>query len=740
MKVVEYETRKGKPYMKVFYRYKDDHRGCKTIEGFEPYFYVDANAEIPEHELIKRVEETDFTTLFGEPLKKVFTYMPGDVAQARKNFKRTFEADIPFTDRYKIDEHPFDDKPPRVFFFDIETTSLDTSGASPIISIACYDSLYKKYVIFIWIPDKEGGDPEDWWQSYGFYHKVKWDEDHIIHYSHSEQEMLEKFCDFFEFCDPDIVTGWNSERFDLPYLINRLNEKNIGAFRLSPLNKTKVTKDRGDIIGRVCFDLYPAYKKIHENNLDSFKLEEVAQAELGHGKEEGVTGDKVIETWVQNPDLLIKYNFKDVQLLVELDEKIGIIDFYRLFADKINMSLDMTLHNSKAVDMYLLNYCHERKIALPTNTNRARKKIKGAKVLEPKRGLLKDLAVFDLKSLYPSIMDTFNMSPETVNGFMDFKQEPRGLIPQVLEELMEERAKLKAAGENDKQRVVKELMNSFYGIMMFPNFRLMVPEIGESITNVGREIIMWTKGIVEKAGYEVIFGDTDSVGVKGIKTDEEAIKLQKTINSSYDEFIKQFGITKHKFIIEYETKVDIGLFTGKKKRYALKTGDEYKIRGFEYRRSNVSRLGRELQYKVLTSILEGVEREEITGMVEEVEKIVKAGEDLDNIGIPQSITMPLNLYKAVQPHVRAAKYTNENLNPPKQIGALDKILLFYVKACPSDKPKTDVIALDFGAQLPSGYILDDKMHIEKIHKLIEPIYEAVGWKMVSSAQQTLSTF
>jgi DNA polymerase elongation subunit (family B) len=137
---------------------------------------------------------------------------------------------------------------------------------------------------------------------------------------------------------------------------------------------------------------------------------------------------------------------------------------------------------------------------------------------------------------------------------LDFKQEPRGLIPQVLEELMEERTKLKAVGENDKQRVVKELMNSFYGIMMFPNFRLMVPEIGESITNVGREIIMWTKGIVEKAGYEVIFGDKDSVGVKGIKTDEEAIKLQKTINSSYDEFIKQFGITKHKFIINTRQK------------------------------------------------------------------------------------------------------------------------------------------------------------------------------------------
>jgi DNA polymerase elongation subunit (family B) len=172
----------------------------------------------------------------------------------------------------------------------------------------------------------------------------------------------------------------------------------------------------------------------------------------------------------------------------------------------------------------------------------------------------------------------------------------------------------------------------------------------------------------------------------------------------------------------------------------VKTGDEYNIRGFEYRRSNVSRLGRELQYDVLTSILEGEDQKEIIRMVEAAEKTIKQGEDLDNIGIPQTISMPLSLYKSIQPHVRAAMYTNDHLEPQKQIGALDKILMFYIKGCPSDKPKTDVIALDFGAQLPSGYILDDKMHIEKIHKLIEPIYEAVGWKMVSSAQQTLSTF
>lgn len=746
MNVVEYVTVQGNPIVKVFYRYKGDKRGCRTIRDFEPYFLVESDAKVKDDDRIKRVEETDFVSLHGKPLKKIVTKLPSDVSTLRKLFRESYEADIPFVDRFRIDkkgnedEMPEPDVPPRIFFFDIETTSLDVRGHDPIISIACYDSYYKKYVMFVWQPNKEIGDPHNFYQHEGFYKKMDWSENQTVHVFGNELDMLKKFCDFFEFCDPDIVTGWFSDEFDLPYLINRLdNLDGIGSYRLSPMNKCGVSHDKGWIKGRVCFDMLPAYKKIHENQLDSFKLDEVAKAELGYGKT-GEGGD-IIQMWTQRFDDLITYNFMDVEILVELDKKIKIFDFYMLLADKVNASIEDTLLNSKLVDMFLLNYCHNQKVALPTNKNAQTRKIKGAKVFKPDKGLKYNLAILDLKSLYPSIIMTFNMCAKTCKGFMDFAQEPKGMIPTVLEELMEERAKLKAEGRNEQQRVVKELMNSFYGVMMFAGFRLMNPDIGESITHIGREIIQWTKKVVEETyGYKVVYGDTDSIFVEGVETEEQAQELRKTINDSYMEFVAQFGLKSHKFEIEYEGHVDVGLFVGKKKRYALKMGEDLKIRGFEYRRSNVPRLGKELQKSVLEMLLSHGDKKEIDKYVQSIEKMIKDewSDMLDEIGVPASITKPLSMYKTNSQHIRAAQYSNDHLD--SHFGVGDKMLMFYIKSCPSDKPKTDIIALDFGEEIPKGFVLDVDRHIEKVLSLVDPIYEVLDWTRLDLAQKTLLTF
>lgn len=747
MKVVEYVTVRGNPTVKIFYRYSGDTRGCRTIRDFEPYFLVHADARVERDERIKRVEDSNFVSLEGKPLKKIVTNLPSDVASVRRLFRESYEGDIPFTDRFRIDQNNLEDsampaieEPPRIFFFDIETTSLDVRGLNPIISIACYDSFYQKYVMFVWQPQSDG-DESGLHEIDGFYNKMEWDEDKTVHVFGSEIEMLDKFCEFFEFCDPDIVTGWYSDEFDLPYLINRLdNLDGVGSWRLSPMHKCGVSHDKGWIKGRSCFDMLPAYKKIHENQLDSFKLEEVAKAELGYGKTG--TGGDVTKMWLEDLGKLIEYNLQDVKILVELDKKMKIFEFYLLFADKVNISLEGTLMNSKLVDMYLLNYCHQRNIALPTNKNAQSKRIKGAKVFTPDKGLKHDLAIFDLKSLYPSIIMTFNMSPETCLGFMDFQQEPKGMIPTVLEELMDERTKLKAEGRNEQQRVVKELMNSFYGVMMFAGFRLMNPDIGESITHVGREIIQWTKETVEESilDLNVVYGDTDSIFVEGVKDEKTAEEIRNFINDSYKDFVSQYGLEKHKFEIEYEGYVDVGLFVGKKKRYALRMGKELKVRGFEYRRSNVPRLGKETQYRVLEMLLNGKGKDEIDEYITQIEDKIK-NDPLsisDDIGVPASITKALSLYKTNSQHIRAAEYSNNHLGG--HFGAMDKMLMFFVKMCPSDKPKTDVIALDFGDKIPEGFVLDTNRHVEKVLSLVEPIYEVLDWKRLDSAQQTLLTF
>lgn len=714
--MLEQRVVNGQPQILEWFRNNKGERRLNIIEDFYPYFYVKEREAVPINSKVRDVVATNKKSLFGHKLKKIVVNQPNDIYDIKQVFSQTFEADLSLTDRYRIDIGERKSKSQAVLYFDIETQNdLDVNGITEIISIACYDTISKEYFQFLWRDDRKKL-------------KISKKGNKNLIFATTEHEMLVQFVKYFDNVNPDIISGWNCDFFDLPFLFNRLEKTKIGAGSLSSTGYSKMNK-KGvvKIQGRYCFDMYNAYKRIHENNMDSNRLGDVATEELGYGKE-GSALD-IIHMWKHDLKALIKYNLRDVEILVQLDRKLGLFDFYLMYAEKTNASLEDVFSNSKLVDMYLLNLCTARDIVLPSKTfKKSSGKIQGAKVFDPAKGLKRNIAIMDLKSLYPSIIMSFNMSPETCNGFMDFEQSPKGLLPEALEDLFEERQQLKKQGLDDQQRVVKELMNSFYGVMLFESFRLNNVNIGKSITGTGRNILEWTKKECENAGYDVIYGDTDSVFVEGVKDEVEAKELESVLNKSYDKFVEPYELESHRFEIEFEEFVEIGIFSGKKKKYALKVGEnKYKFRGYELRRSNVPRLGREIQKKVLEWILEEGTKEEIKKYINEKKKYIKSEATIDEIGVPASIKKELDGYRNEQ-HARSARYSNKYLG--RVFGKDSKILIMFVKRRPAKFPKTNVIALEFGDELPEGFIIDYDEHIEKVvSKLTDPIFEAVGWRM-----------
>jgi len=410
--------------------------------------------------------------------------------------------------------------------------------------------------------------------------------------------------------------------------------------RLSRLNN--VVKKDGKIIkvyGRVIIDLLKLYRKLKVKTLESYSLENVAT-------EECLDIKKLPRVEVSKMDLwsLVAYNKRDVELVVNLDKKLGIIDFWDELRRFIGLpwnnfiNYDFEISNKKLVDIYLLRLAKEKNIVLPTTKQHKRKPYHGALVLEQPAGIFKNVVVVDVKSMYPNIIRTYNLSPETLDpkgkiitpiGYR-FKKEPIGLIPEACSRLFnlrkqfkEEMKKyLKEGNEekykefNNKQTAVKIILNSLYGVTAYKNFRLFKQEVAETVTAFGRELLKHIIRTIENQGFRVLYADTDSAFVKfpdnwtKEKCLEEANKLINIINESFNEFAKRWGIDKHYHEIELKFIFDKIAFFGVKKKYAGYYVNEegewkegFEIKGLQVVRSDSAEITKEVLNNVLRMLL-----------------------------------------------------------------------------------------------------------------------------------------
>ena len=329
------------------------------------------------------------------------------------------------------------------------------------------------------------------------------------------------------------------------------------------------------------------------------------------------------------------------------------------------------------------------------------------------------------------------------------------------------------AGRNGKFHNVS---NSLYGVLGWDRFRLFDEEMGAAVTATGRDVIEFTEGAANEIDKEVTYGDTDSIMLElehDISKDEaieQSFEIESHINDAYDEFAERLNATSHRFEIEFEKLYRRFFQAGKKKRYAGhiiwsegKDVDDIDITGFEYKRSDIAPITKEVQKKVLEMIVTGADREEIKSYVGEVIKRVQAGEvSLDEIGIPGGIGKKLDNYETDTAQVRGAKYANllfgtnfASGSKPKRV-YLKKVHPSFFREVEAEKglePSVDqlygefkreaesgdaVICFEFDDQVPDAFEVDDEKMLDKTLKgPIARILEAldISWDEVESGQE-----
>lgn len=776
---VEYSNSPDGPIIHVFGR---DERGKAVrldVTGFRPYFYVPADqAEgTPLPYQVTLETGTSYQSIRGEPLRRLYTQRPGDVRDVRERY-RHFEADIPFATRFMIDtgltggvsapltevdykelEPAEVEAPARSCIIDIECE--DERGfpepqRDAIIAITAFDSFPGDYTTFLLVG---GGTPAtiaDKQAAGGLANGCFRKEKHTICTYGDETEMLKAFTRYITERDPDVLSGWNFIEFDMPYISQRMERLGL---RSDSLARIPGMTERNALRGRALFDLLTAYKKMHLSQKESYRLDAIALEEVGEQKVR-YTGT-ISGLWKTQPELLVEYNFKDVELCVKINKKDNIIEFYREIARYVGCPLDKTLNSSSVVDVFVLRKAFGRYV-LPSKGFVNAEEFEGATVFEPSKGVRENVVVLDLKSLYPMAMMTINASMETKdpngelwapNGIR-FRKKPDGLTRTIISELLKERDEKKALRNtfefgspqyilyDMQQNVLKVIMNTYYGVSGYTRFRLFDREIGAAVTSVGRAIIEHTRREIEAQGYTVIYGDTDSCMVqldKNLdreKTIEVARKIEEKLNASYGTFAKnELGADTHFFSIKFE-KIYARFFqAGKKKRYAgslvWKEGKDVKeidIVGFEIRRSDTPQITKQVQKRVMEMILDGEGYEGIKAFLSDVIKKYRAGKyTLDEIGIPGGIGKSLDDYDNDDAQVRGAKYANQYLHT--EFGKGSKPKRIYIRNVTAKYPKTDVLCFEYADQVPPEFVVDWELMLDKtIKQPISRIIEALGWE------------
>lgn len=247
-----------------------------------------------------------------------------------------------------------------------------------------------------------------------------------------EVHLLTNFLKLWNFksIQPDIITGWNIEFFDIPYLVNRirkiLGEDSVKALSPWKMVDEKVVEFRGKenktyiLKGIATLDYYQLYRKFTFGNQESYKLDYIALVELGEKKLDYSEYGSLLELYKNNYQKFIEYNIRDVVLVDKLEDKLKFIEQVVTFAYDAKVNYNDTLTTVRPWDIIIHNYLLDRRIVIPvlkkSSNNDNEYSIVGGYVKEPKLGLSKWVVSFDLNSLYPHLIMQYNISPEMFIG------------------------------------------------------------------------------------------------------------------------------------------------------------------------------------------------------------------------------------------------------------------------------------------------------------------------------------
>jgi DNA polymerase I len=521
----------------------------------------------------------------------------------------------------------------------------------------------------------------------------------------SEREIIVKLVDLVRNKDIDILLGYNTDEYDFDVLRERSDEYGLELSMGRDGERMKFNR-RGRfsgarLKGRMHLDLYPFISHVLSPGLDSetLDLDSVAEEMLDENKND-LTWEEMKSAWKNKEDLddFADYALKDSELAYKLGKEIGpqILELSRITGlipfDACRLTYGQLTEN------YLLREAHERDMLAknrPSRDKRRNRRRQGAYsggfVYTPEPGLYENIAVFDFKSLYPTVMVAHNISPDTLNleecddrfeleeFEYDFCQDFQGFFPELVEELVQDRSKLKEEMKeldkdssdyqnlDNRQQAEKILSNSFYGYLGYNGARWYSRECAEATTYLGREYIQDTIEMAEEEGFKICYGDTDSVFIQGENIRERMESFLERVNEDLPEFMK----------LEFEGFFERGFFTstdsgeGAKKKYALIDEEGgMKITGFEQVRRDWSPIAKKTQKEVLRQVLEN----NVDGAVETAKEVIeelREGEvPVEDLRIYTTLNKKPENYDSTAPHVEAAKRAIErgtNISPGSTI-------------------------------------------------------------------------
>ena len=664
-----------------------------AITEYAPYFFV-------REKDIKKIgkinsEKTNFKNFKGEKIQKINFHTTTELKEKRNELTEeidAYEADINYPHRFLIDhniqmsidiEGDYDsaqDGIDRVYInpkikkseyspTNLKVLSIDietSSDGKKLYCIGIYSKNYKKVLV----KSKK---------------KVKNAESFK-----TEEDLLEAFKSEILTFDPDIITGWNVIDFDLLFLKNKFEEYEISFClnRDNGVSKLRIEKDffrasKAYVEGRLVLDGIELAKTSFIK-LKNFKLDTAAKQILGKSKlitSEGTSKVEEIDR-LYNEDIakLVDYNLMDCILVYDILEKGNLLDLTIQRSLITGMPLDRVGASIASLDFLYLQEARRRKLVCPSSFYKIKEKpITGGYVRESRPGIYDNIIVLDFKSLYPSIIRTFNIDPASYSSKkikesiktpagIYFKKE-KGILPGIIQTLWEHREKARKENNESARWAIKILMNSFFGVLANPNCRFFNPKIANSITLFGQKVIKQTAEFLENEGYEVIYQDTDSNFINSkLDSYDKSLKLGKRleeeINIFFTNHIEKKYSVKSFLEMEFEKcylrflmpKVRSGI-AGAKKRYAgllIKDNKEsMQFVGLEFMRSDWTEAAMEFQKELFHKIFH---KKDPTNYIKEFVDKVKKGKYDSKLVYTKSLRKKLDQYtKITPPHVKAAR-------------------------------------------------------------------------------------
>ncbi len=557
----------------------------------------------------------------------------------------------------------------------------------------------------------------------------------------NEQELLKAFSARVRELDPDVITGWNVVDFDFMVLFRvatRLGLK-LRLGRGSEAARLRTSRSpwasyQALLPGRVVVDgiqlLRGSFVKMENYSLGSVAASVLGETKTITGHDRGA---EILFQYENDLEHFIEYNRNDARLALEILEKLKLFELAVQRSRLTGLPIDRVSGSIAAFDFLYLSRLQERGIVAPSvGSSDTSTSNPGGHVLEPKPGLHQQVLVFDFKSLYPSLIRTFHIdplgyveepveNPELIvapNGTAFRRQ--AGILPQLLDGLFPRREAARAKGDQVASHAIKILMNSFYGVLGTPACRFFRPRLAGAITTFGREILLWTKERAEGYGFEVLYGDTDSLFVQSTQSEaqavlEEGLKLVERLNTDLTRFVIERWGVESRLELELETLYRKLHFpsmrhgTGAaRKRYVGLIGEgedeEIVFTGMEVVRRDWTGLAKQVQRELYRRLFAG---EEVATYLEGIVADLRAGHLDELLVYRKGLRKSVDEYTATTPpHVAAARKLS---SPPGRV-------ISYLMTSDGPEPFEE-----------SSHPLDYEHYVQKqVRPVAEGILELVG--------------